>query len=126
MARYDGVSNVQRWVAAVAAEFNKYLAWPVKSLRLDDVYVAFQEREARDKCALTWALDVAANGTVQGVVVTSAAAPGAAGVPASCTGWLLTAGGASAGSPREVSASVTAGGSASAAVSGLAWKATAA
>ncbi|KAI8474659.1 MAG: hypothetical protein J3K34DRAFT_465487 [Monoraphidium minutum] len=121
LARFDGISLLQRWTQQVAAEFNRFATWPVTSLKLDDLKAAFEDRQARDACALSYALDVSPTGAVDGVVVTSAAPPGG-----TCAAPLLLPGGPSAGSPRVQVVSVPRGGSAREAVAGLTWKAPAA
>ena len=105
----------------MVAEYNQYALWPVRSLKLDDLQAAFVARQDRDNCALTTALDVADDGTVAGVVVSSAAVPGAVGVPAVCSAPLLLPGGPNAGTPRVVTVVLPPGGSARATVSGIVW-----
>lgn len=52
------VSLVMRWTGAVVAEYNKVVAWPLESLKLDDLYDLYKAREARDACNLAYTLQV--------------------------------------------------------------------
>jgi hypothetical protein len=65
-----GRSLIMRWVEAVVDEFERLLSWPVASLPLDALYDLYRARQARDACQLGYTADVAADGSVAGVVVT--------------------------------------------------------
>ncbi|KIZ05734.1 hypothetical protein MNEG_2222 [Monoraphidium neglectum] len=122
LAMIDGVSLLMRWTQNVVTEYNRWASWPVQSLKLDDLYAAFLARQDRDACQLTYSLNVTATGAAPSVVVTSAAVPGAPGVPAKCTSSLLLSGGPNAGTPRVATATLAPGGSVTAALTGVTWR----
>jgi hypothetical protein len=106
----SGKSLSMRWVDAVVAEFGKYASWPLTSLKLDDLRAAFLARQARDACALSYALQVGANGTVTAVTVTS----GAAADGTQCSAPLIAGG-------SSINTAVAKGGSARVQPAGLSW-----
>lgn len=104
-----------RWVDAVAAEFSKYVTWPLASLKLDDLFAAYLAREERDACQLGYAVEVTPGGDVTAVHVTSApASAGVLGGPATCSAPLLLPGGATV-------VEVARGGAAVLPITGLRW-----
>jgi hypothetical protein len=107
----SGRSLLMRWVAAVVAEYRRYVTWPVESLKLDDLFATYQAREARTACQLDYSLEVDAAGGVAGVTVASRAAAGGGG----CAAPLLTAAGAT-------TVEVPPGGSTTVTPAGLSWK----
>jgi hypothetical protein len=89
----------------------RYVSWQVTSLKMDDLRAAFEARQARDACRLSYALEVSAGGAVAAVTVASAAPAGGAG----CAAPLM------AGAAAATSYPVPAGGSARFEVAGLTW-----
>jgi hypothetical protein len=85
-----------RWVDAVLAEFHSIMAWPVESLKLDDLMAYYKAREERDACRLTYRLNVAPDGTVVNVTASSDAG-------AACAAPLMVPG---PGGPVTLSAAV--------------------
>ena len=77
-----------RWIDAVANLYSSLVAWPLRSLSLDDLFAQYKAREAREACALSYTLQVAANGSVGAVSVAS-------GSGGSCSAPLMTGAGAS-------------------------------
>lgn len=76
-----------RWFQAVAAEFGRYASWPLVSLSLDQLMAAYESRQNRDACDLSYTLDVdTVTGAVNSVGVSSAAAG-----QGSCSAPLMTA-----------------------------------
>lgn len=107
----SGKSLAMRWVEAVLAEFKKFVTWPVKSLKLDDLYAMYKAREARDACDLSYTLNIADDdGAVQSVTIKSAATPTSEG--GSCSAPLMLG-----GDTGTLSVPVSIGGSASVALS---------
>ncbi|KIZ05898.1 hypothetical protein MNEG_2062 [Monoraphidium neglectum] len=106
----SGKSLSMRWVDAVVAEFGKYASWPLTSLKLDDLRAAFLARQARDACALSYAIEVGANRTVTAVTVKS----GAAADGTQCSAPLIMGG-------SSTSTSVAKGGSVRVQPAGLSW-----
>ena len=118
LALFDGTgkSLLMRWVEAVADEYSKYVGWPLKSVKLDDLYTLYKAREARDACKLDYTLNVT-NGNVTSVSV-------AAGSKAACTAPLLLPPATAGGAAQAVSVSVPAGGTGSTTrVAGVKWPA---
>jgi hypothetical protein len=113
----SGKSLVMRWVEAVVAEFAKYASWPLTSLKLDDLRAAFLARQARDECALSYAIEVGANGTIAAVTVKSGAT-----ADGSSQCWApLIAGGSAAAGGSSVNIPVVKGGAARVELQGLSW-----
>ena len=77
-----------RWVDAVANLYSSLVAWPLRSLSLDGLFAQYKAREAREACALSYTLEVAADGGVGAVSVAS-------GSGGSCSAPLMTGAGAS-------------------------------
>ncbi|GBF97916.1 hypothetical protein Rsub_10589 [Raphidocelis subcapitata] len=84
----SGKSLVMRWVDAVVDLYSTLVAWPLRSLGLDDLFAQYKAREARDACALSYTLEVAADGGVGAVSVSS-------GSGGSCSAPLMTGAGTS-------------------------------
>ena len=84
----SGKSLVMRWVDAVVDLYSSLVAWPLRSLGLDDLFAQYKAREARDACALSYTLEVAADGGVGAVSVSS-------GSGGSCSAPLMTGAGTS-------------------------------
>ncbi|GBF97931.1 hypothetical protein Rsub_10604 [Raphidocelis subcapitata] len=84
----SGKSLVMRWVDAVVDLYSSLVAWPLRSLSLDDLFAQYKAREARDACALSYTLEVAADGGVGAVSVSS-------GSGGSCSAPLMTGAGTS-------------------------------
>jgi hypothetical protein len=53
--------------------FHSLVNWPVVSRSLDELFADFKEREARDKCALSYRLRIGPNGVVKQVTISSGA-----------------------------------------------------
>jgi hypothetical protein len=121
-------SLLMQWVDAVLARLNSWVAWPVESLSMDGLVALFLDREQRDKCGLSYTLDIdSVNKAVQNIIVKSTAGSGACNapllIPATAT---LTGAGVSSGPPASAGAqahtvALMAGGSASVATTGMPW-----
>jgi hypothetical protein len=66
-----GSSPLAKWVTAVVNKLLTWVTWPIETLKMDDLYAAFKDREARDNCQLTYTLDVDASSRVSGITVKS-------------------------------------------------------
>lgn len=118
----DGYSLVSRWLTAVLSEFHSLVSWPVRSLKLDDLYATYKEREVRDACGLSWRIEITPDKNVKTLTVTAAGG----GCVAPVT--LPTGAGASAGTLEAVGADaptlrvpLAAGASQQIDVTGLTW-----
>jgi hypothetical protein len=103
--------------------FHSLVNWPVVSRSLDELFADFRDREARDKCALSYRLRIGPNGAVKQVTISSGAAT-------NCTAPLTAPPGAtaSAGTWSRVgndapwlAVPLAGGGSATLDVTGLTW-----
>lgn len=63
------------WAEAVAKELTRVTDWPVTSLKFDNHYHAYKEREARDACKFKTVLEIQ-NGALASVTVSRGAGPG--------------------------------------------------
>jgi len=102
-----------RWIEAVLDELQRVVAWPVKSLKLDDLMAAYKTREQRDACRLSYQLLIGADATIQSV--TSASAGGACAAP------VMVPDGAAPGGFVVKEIPVEAGGAATLPLVGLKW-----
>jgi hypothetical protein len=64
-------SMLATWVTAVVNKLLTWVTWPIETLKMDDLYAAFKDREARDNCQLTYTLDVDASSRVSAITVKS-------------------------------------------------------
>jgi hypothetical protein len=67
----DGSSPLAKWVTAVVNKLLTWVTWPIETLKMDDLYAAFKDREARDNCQLTYTLNVDAASSVSSITVKS-------------------------------------------------------
>ena len=111
-------SLVTRWLDAVLGQFFAIAAWPVRSLRLDELHAAFVAREARDAARLSYRLTLGADGGVAALTVASGATGGARQPAAAVGAPLLTFAG---GAVSAQTVAVPAGGSGAATATGLKW-----
>jgi hypothetical protein len=62
LATNGGVlSLLQRWVNAVTARLMQLVSWPVESLKMDDLYNLYLQRQSRDACNLEYQIQVNLN-----------------------------------------------------------------
>jgi hypothetical protein len=86
-----GKSLVMMWVDAVTSEAAKRLTWPIRSLGLDGLMAAYQAREARDKCKLSYRLSIGQGGALDAITVVGKGPSGTA-----CVAPLMAPDGVSA------------------------------
>jgi hypothetical protein len=101
-----------RWLEAVLDELQRLVAWPVSSLKLDDLYAEFKAREARDACRLSYRLTVGLDASVSAVTVASGGG--------ACAAPLMVPAANAAGVTTQL-ISVGAGATASVQLPGLKW-----
>jgi hypothetical protein len=66
-----GSSMLATWVTNVVNKLLTWVTWPIETLKMDDLYAAFKDREARDNCQLTYTLTVDQTSSVSGITVKS-------------------------------------------------------
>jgi hypothetical protein len=121
-------SLLMMWVDAVLAKLDSWVAWPVESLSMDGLVSEFLNREQRDRCGLSYTLDIdPVNKAVQAIMINSMAGTGMCTapllIPATAT---LTGAGVSSGPPASEGARahnvvLMAGGSTSVSTTGMPW-----
>jgi hypothetical protein len=113
-----GKSLVMLWVDAVAAAAAARVNWPVRSMSVDGLMAAYQAREARDKCVLSYRLAVGQGGGLDAITVSGKGPSGTAcvaplmapdGVSARLSGGAALAGQRLGAEPQTFRVSLKAG-----------------
>jgi hypothetical protein len=112
----SGRSLIMRWVDTVVGAFKSYVTWPLTSLKLDDLQALYLARGARDACKLSYTLNVATNGSIASVAVSSSA-----GGTGSCSAPLLLGKADAVAVPFTLQVQLARGKNATAALNGQFW-----